>query len=498
MKYDYDLFVIGAGSGGVRAARIASQAGAKAAVAEEYRIGGTCVIRGCVPKKFLVYGAEFSQMLADAPGYGWTVGNASFDWATLRDNVQQEVTRLSGIYTTNLARAGVAAFEERAEVIDAHTVKLAKSGSEVTAERILIATGGRPYLPKGLPGLELGISSNEAFLLEKFPQRVLIVGGGYVALEFANIFHGLGSADAHRASQRQAAARLRRRPARAHAHRDRARAASQLTMKATLTKLEKSGGAIRATLSTGEKVDTDMVLYAIGRNPNTEGLGLERAGVKLDEAGAVIVDEYSQSCVESIYAIGDVTNRMNLTPVAIRDGHAFADTIYNKRPTAVDHSFVPSAVFGRPPIGTVGLSEADARRSHESVDIYRTNFRPMRNMLTGNQERTLMKIVVDGAIRQVVRRAHRGRGCAGDGPARGGRGEGRHHQEAVGQHHGAASHGRGRAGVDAREDCGAGEPGLISAGKAARATAAPGHAPGHRTSERSSRDRACEDRWHRS
>src|SRR5688500_262457 len=193
MKYDYDLFVIGAGSGGVRAARIASQAGARVAVAEEYRIGGTCVIRGCVPKKFLVYGAEFSQMLADAPGYGWTVGSASFDWATLRDNVQKEVTRLSAIYTTNLARAGTTAFEERAEVVDAHTVKLGKSGSEMTADRILIATGGRPYLPQGLPGSELGISSNEAFLLEKFPRRVLILGGGYVALEFANIFHGLGA-----------------------------------------------------------------------------------------------------------------------------------------------------------------------------------------------------------------------------------------------------------------------------------------------------------------
>jgi glutathione reductase (NADPH) len=395
MKHDYDLFVIGAGSGGVRAARIASLAGAKVAIAEEYRIGGTCVIRGCVPKKFLVYGAEFSQMLADAPGYGWTVGNATFDWPTLRDNVQKEVARLSGIYTSNLAKAGVTAFEERAEVVDAHTVRLNKSGSEFTAERILIATGGRPYLPEGLPGLELGITSNEAFLLDKLPDRVLIVGGGYVALEFANIFHGLGSKVRilHRSDK---LLRGFDDDLRTHMHIELERGGTQLTMKTTLTKLEKASGAIRATLSTGEKAEADVVLFAIGRDPNTQGLGLDRAGVKLDDAGAVIVDAFSKSCVESIYAIGDVTNRMNLTPVAIRDGHAFANTVYNKLPTPVDHRSVPCAVFGRPPIGTVGLSESDARNCVESVDIYRTSFRPMRNMLSGNQERTLMKIVVDG------------------------------------------------------------------------------------------------------
>jgi len=401
MKHDYDLFVIGAGSGGVRAARIASLAGAKVAIAEEYRIGGTCVIRGCVPKKFLVYGAEFSQMLADAPGYGWTVGNATFDWPTLRDNVQKEVARLSGIYTSNLAKAGVTAFEERAEVVDAHTVRLNKSGSEFTAERILIATGGRPYLPEGLPGLELGITSNEAFLLDKLPDRVLIVGGGYVALEFANIFHGLGSKVRilHRSDK---LLRGFDDDLRTHMHIELERGGTQLTMKTTLTKLEKASGAIRATLSTGEKAEADVVLFAIGRDPNTQGLGLDRAGVKLDDAGAVIVDAFSKSCVESIYAIGDVTNRMNLTPVAIRDGHAFANTVYNNLPTPVDHRSVPCAVFGRPPIGTVGLSESDARNCVESVDIYRTSFRPMRNMLSGNQERTLMKIVVDGKSGQLL------------------------------------------------------------------------------------------------
>jgi glutathione reductase (NADPH) len=394
MKFVYDLFVIGAGSGGVRAARIASLAGARVAIAEEYRIGGTCVIRGCVPKKLLVYGAEFAQNFADAKGYGWTVGSAAFDWPTLRDNVQKEVARLSGIYNTNLLKAGVTAYEERAELVDAHTVKLAKSGSELSAERILIATGGSPQLLDGLPGIEHGITSNEAFLLEKFPRRILIVGGGYVALEFANIFHGLGAATriVHRGD------RMLRGfddDLRAHLHIETERAGVRLTMKTTLTKMEKSGGALRVTLSTGEHVDTDQVLFAVGRHPNTKGLGLERAGVKLDSSGAVIVNEFSQSCVESIYAIGDVTNRMNLTPVAIRDGHAFADSVYNNRPTPVDHLHVPSAVFGRPPIGTVGLGEGDARHAHGEIDIYRTNFRPMRNMLSGNQERTLMKLVVE-------------------------------------------------------------------------------------------------------
>ena len=401
MKYDYDLFVIGAGSGGVRAARIASQAGARVAIAEEYRIGGTCVIRGCVPKKFLVYGAEFSQFFADAPGYGWTVSGATFDWATLRDNVQREVTRLSGIYTTNLAKAGVTAYEERAVVVDAHRVRLLKSNSEVSAERILIATGGKPHLPEGLPGVELGITSNEAFLLEKFPRRVLIVGGGYVALEFANIFHGLGAETCilHRGDQMLRGFDT---DLRAHMHIESERRGIKLMMKSTLARLEKANGAIRATLSSGEAVEAEAVMHAVGRSPHTAGLGLENAGVKVDSAGAVIVNEFSQSSVESIYALGDVTNRMNLTPVAIRDGQAFADTIYNNRQTPVDHSAVPSAVFARPPIGSVGLTEDDARRSHAAVDVYRTSFRPMRNMITSNHERTLMKIVVDAGTDQLL------------------------------------------------------------------------------------------------
>ena len=401
MKHDYDLFVIGAGSGGVRAARIASLAGARVAIAEEYRIGGTCVIRGCVPKKLLVYGSEFAQHLADARGYGWTVGETSFSWPALRDAVQKEVGRLSGIYSSNLAKAGVTAFEERAELVDAHTVKLMKSGSQLTAERVLIATGGRPYLPEGLPGLELGITSNEAFHLPELPRRVLIVGGGYIALEFANIFSGLGSEVrvVHRGDR---VLRGFDDDLRSHMHIETERAGIRLTMNATLTKIEAAGAARRVTLSNGDKVETDVVLFAIGRDPNTAGLGLERAGVKTDPDGAVIVDEFSRSCVESVYAIGDVTNRMNLTPIAIRDGHAFADTIYNKRPTPIDHSSVPSAVFSRPPIGCVGLTEADARRSHEAVDIYRTSFRPMRTAFIGGEQRTLMKLVVDAKSDQLL------------------------------------------------------------------------------------------------
>jgi glutathione reductase (NADPH) len=401
MKHDYDLFVIGAGSGGVRAARIASLAGARVAIAEEYRIGGTCVIRGCVPKKLLVYGSEFAQHLADARGYGWTVGDTSFSWPALRDAVQKEVGRLSGIYSSNLAKAGVTAFEERAELVDAHTVKLMKSGSQLSAERVLIATGGRPYLPEGLPGLELGITSNEAFHLPELPRRVLIVGGGYIALEFANIFSGLGSEVrvVHRGDR---VLRGFDDDLRSHMHIESERAGIRLTMNATLTKIEAAGAARRVTLSNGDKVETDVVLFAIGRDPNTAGLGLERAGVKTDPDGAVVVDEYSQSCVESVYAIGDVTNRMNLTPIAIRDGHAFADTVYNQRPTPVDHSSVPSAVFSRPPIGCVGLTEADARRSHEAVDIYRTSFRPMRTAFIGGEQRTLMKLVVDAKTDQLL------------------------------------------------------------------------------------------------
>jgi glutathione reductase (NADPH) len=401
MKHDYDLLVIGAGSGGVRAARIASLAGARVAIAEEYRIGGTCVIRGCVPKKLLVYGAEFGQHFADARGYGWSADNVRFDWPTLRDNVQREVTRLSGIYASNLAKAGVTTFQERVEVIGPNRVKLAKSHTELSATRILVATGGAPYLPEGLPGTELGITSNEAFHLPALPRRAVILGGGYIALEFANIFSGLGS-DVRIVHRSDRLLRGFDDDIRAHMQIELERAGVSLSMNTTISKIEANGAGRRITLSDGEALDADVVLFAIGRVPKTAGLGLERAGVATSPDGAVIVNEFSQSSVESIYAIGDVTNRMNLTPVAIRDGHAFADTIYNDRPTPVDHRSVPSAVFGRPPIGAVGLTEADARRSHGAVDVYRTNFRPMRTTFIGGEQRTLMKLVVDAKTDQLL------------------------------------------------------------------------------------------------
>ena len=401
MKYDYDLFVIGGGSGGVRASRIASLAGAKVALAEEYRLGGTCVIRGCVPKKLLVYGADYQQVLADAAGYGWTIGEARFDWHTLRDRVQSEVTRLSGIYAANVAKAGVTVFEERAELLDAHRVRLVNSGSEITAERILVATGGRPSLPDEFPGRDHGITSNEAFVLPELPRRLLIVGGGYIALEFANIFRGLGS-ETHIVHRGDLMLRGFDDDIRAHLHAESQRAGMLLTMKSTVTRIDRTKSGLHATLSTGAAMDVDVVMFAVGRHPNTEGLGLDRAGVQLDSSGAVIVDGFSRSNVDCIYAIGDVTNRTNLTPVAIRDGHAFADTIYNQRPTPVDHAAIPSAVFGRPPIGAVGLTETDARRSYKSVDIFRTNFRPMKTLFAGNETRTLMKLVVDGDSDRVL------------------------------------------------------------------------------------------------
>ncbi|MBU6371349.1 MAG: glutathione-disulfide reductase [Alphaproteobacteria bacterium] len=396
--YDFDLFTIGAGSGGVRAARIAALAGARVAIAEEYRIGGTCVIRGCVPKKHLVFGARYSQEFEDAAAYGWTV-QASFDWATLRDNVQKEVGRLSGIYATNLGKAGVEIIEQRAEIVDPHTVRLG-DGRTITAERILVATGGRPT-PLAIPGGEHAISSNEAFLLERLPERVLIIGGGYIAVEFATIFDGLG-----------AATTLAYRGAtilngfdddvRAHVQASLAEAGVNVMTNATPAAIEKVGAAFRVSFADGRSLEVDLVMAAIGRMPHTDGLGLEAAGVQRDAAGAVIVDAYSQTNVPSIYAVGDVTNRVNLTPIAIREGHAFADTVYNNRPTKVDHAMIPTAVFGHPPVGTVGLTEKMARASHDVVHVYKAVFRPMKHVVAGNPERTLMKIVVDGVTDRLL------------------------------------------------------------------------------------------------
>jgi glutathione reductase (NADPH) len=399
--YDFELFTIGAGSGGVRAARIAGQSGARVAIAEESRIGGTCVIRGCIPKKHFVYASEFTQTFADAAGYGWSVKWAQFDWAKLRDNVQNEVSRLSDIYRANLEKAGVRIFEDRAVIEGPHTVRLAASGERFTAERILVATGGRPIGLDGLPGAELAITSDEVFLLDRLPKRALVVGGGYIAVEFAAIFAGLGVETTllHRG---ETILRGFDDDIRHHVQSNMRRIGISVITETMIASIQAQGEDRIVTLTDGRVLEVDVAIAAIGRHPHTLGLGLENAGVRLTEAGAVAVDTYSRSACPSIWAVGDVTNRVNLTPVAIREGHAFADTEFNGRPTRVDHRDIPTAVFGRPTIGTVGFSEKDARVQFGPVEVYKTSFRPMKNVLAGNDERTLMKIVVCAGDNRVV------------------------------------------------------------------------------------------------
>jgi glutathione reductase (NADPH) len=399
-KYDYDLFVIGAGSGGVRAARIAANYGARVAVAEEYRVGGTCVIRGCVPKKLFVYASHFADEFEEAAGFGWTVKGAQFDWKSLIANKDKEIDRLNGIYIRNLQNAGVEIIESRATVTGAHKVRLETTGKEVTAERILIAVGATPFVPE-LPGIEHAITSNEAFHLEELPKRVVVVGGGYIAVEFAGIFNGLGAETLQ----------LYRGPLFMRGFDDDLRSllaeemvkkGIDLRMDADIRSIEKKDGELHLTLTNGDIVKTDAVMYATGRVPNTKGLGLEAAGVKLGKSGEVIVDEFSQTSVPGIYAVGDVTDRANLTPVAIREGHAFADTVYGGREVKVDHSIIPTAVFSQPELGTVGLTEALARARCPEIDIYKTTFRAMKNTLSGSQERTFMKLVVDAKTDKVL------------------------------------------------------------------------------------------------
>jgi glutathione reductase (NADPH) len=398
---NYDLFVIGAGSGGVRAARVAAKAGARVAIAEDYRIGGTCVIRGCVPKKLLVYASEFGQAFRDAKGFGWTVDWARFDWATLRDNVQDEVTRLSGLYRKNLDAAGVSIHEERAVVLDPHTVRLQSTGAAVTAEKILIATGGAPTRPLDLKGQDLGITSNEAFLLEQLPSCIVIAGGGYIAIEFASIFSGLG-VETTLLYRGDKILRGFDSDVRDHVQAELERTGVNVITNAVFKEIAPLAEERKlATLSNGMRLEVDHAMFAIGRNPNTEGLGLEGAGVKLRDNGAVIVDEFSRTNVPSIFAVGDVTDRVNLTPVAIREAQAFANTQFKGLSTHFDHADVASAVFGRPPVGAVGLTEEEARKRGR-VRIYRAGFRPMKNILAGNEQRTLMKLVVDAASDRVI------------------------------------------------------------------------------------------------
>jgi glutathione reductase (NADPH) len=398
--FDYDLFVIGAGSGGVRAGRIAARHGAKVAVAEEFRVGGTCVIRGCVPKKLFVYASRFAEEFEDAVGFGWTSEKVSFDWATLIANKDKEIDRLNKAYIRNLEAAGAELILERAVVEGPNTVRLA-SGRAVTARYILVATGATPFVPRHLPGHELAITSNEAFHLERLPSRIVIVGGGYIAVEFAGIFSGLGveTVLVYRGPQ---ILRGFDDDIRGHLAGEMKKKGIEIRTRADVSAIERSGTGVRVTLNDGSGFGAGQIMFATGRIPNVAGLGLEKAGVELTPHMAVKVDPYSRSSVPSIYAVGDVTNRVNLTPVAIREGHAFADTVFGGKQVKVDHALVPTAVFSQPEIGTVGLTEEQARQGFKSVDIYKTSFRPMKHTLSGREERMLMKLVVDGDSDRVL------------------------------------------------------------------------------------------------
>jgi glutathione reductase (NADPH) len=398
--YDYDLFVIGAGSGGVRAARVSAAHGARVAVAEEYKIGGTCVIRGCVPKKLLVYGAHFAEDLQDAARFGWKIKGCSFDWPTLRDNVLAEVERLEGIYTDILDRHDVEIFAQRATVTGANQVTLA-DGTRLSAATILVAAGSHAVVPE-VPGAEHGVTSNEMFLLDKMPKRAVIAGGGYIANEFAGILHEFGCE-----------VTIINRGDRILRHYD--EQVRDRLLQISLTKginfkfnapfekiVKRRDGSLRIHLQGASPIDADLLLWAVGRDPNTKGLGLAEVGVELGEKGAILVDEDNQSSVPSIYAIGDVTDRIQLTPVAIREGQAFADTMFGGKPTRVDYANVPSAVFSHPPIAAVGMTESEARHKLGSYKTFISDFRPMKNVLAGRNERSLYKLIVDEDNDKVV------------------------------------------------------------------------------------------------
>ncbi len=408
MKYDYDLFVIGGGSGGVRAARVAAQGGAKVALAEEYRMGGTCVIRGCVPKKLMVYASGYAEMMNDAEGFGWTIGKRSFDWGRFIAKQDAELDRLEGLYRKGLSGNDVTIFDSRATVKDSHTVELA-SGELLTAKTILVATGGHPFVPD-FKGAEYVKTSADMFLLKSRPKRVLIVGGGYIACEFAGIFNGLGS----EVTQFYRGAQILRGfddEVRGHVAEEMINKGVNLHVGTVVNSIEKTGDGLRVACSNGSITDVDMVMYATGRVPNTAGLGLENAGVELGRNGEIMVDQYSKTTCDSIYAVGDVTDRMALTPVAIREAMAFVETVFNNNPSSPDHELIATAVFTQPEIGTVGLSEEDAR-DQTDIEVYAAAFRPMANVLAGRDERMLMKLIVEKATRKVL-------GCHIVGPAAG-------------------------------------------------------------------------------
>ena len=399
--FDVDLFVIGGGSGGVRAARIAAGHGARVAIAEEYRMGGTCVIRGCVPKKLLVYASHIRHDIEDAAGFGWTVPPASFDWPTLIANKDREIARLEAAYTANVEKSGARVLKTRAVFEDAHTLRLA-SGEAVRAKYVLVATGGAPNHGLAIPGIEHVISSNEVFHLDALPRRIVIQGGGYIALEFACIFAGFGS-DVTLIYRGDNILRGFDEDVRAHVRSEMEKNGITILTGCTVGKIDKHGKEFTTHLSNGSSVASDQVMFAIGRHPNIGGLGLEKAGVALNPAnGGIAVDHFSKTSVPNIYAIGDVTHRINLTPVAIREGHAFADTVFGKRTVEVDHADIPTAVFSQPEVGTVGLTETQARAQFSHVDIYKASFRPMKATLSGRDTRVLMKLVVDASTDRVV------------------------------------------------------------------------------------------------
>lgn len=401
-QYDYDLFVIGGGSGGVRAARVAAALGKRVALAEEFRFGGTCVIRGCVPKKLYVYASQFPEHFEEAAGYGWTVGEAKFDWKTLVANKEREISRLEAIYKRNVEGSGGETIHSRAELVDRHTIRIVDENRTVTADQILIATGGRAAAHPALPGHEHCIYSNEVFDLAELPKAIMIEGGGYIAVEFANIFHGLGVETTLVYRGKEILSRfdmdLRR-----TLHETMEHKGIRILLHSVSQEVSKRGdGRLDVTLNTGQKLTVDQVLLAIGRTPNTENLGLEAAGVEVDKQGAIVVDRLSRTSADNIWAVGDVTNRVQLTPVAIHEAMCFVETAFRDNPTEPDHDCIPTAVFSQPEIGTVGLSEDDAAKRFKHLEIYRTSFRPMRHTLSGRQEKMLMKLVVDGDTRLVL------------------------------------------------------------------------------------------------
>ncbi|MEM9204813.1 MAG: glutathione-disulfide reductase [Pseudomonadota bacterium] len=399
--FDYDLFVIGAGSGGVRAARISSQYGARVGIAEEYRYGGTCVIRGCVPKKLMVYASRFPHEFEVAKGYGWSFGETHFSWADFLARKDSEIARLEGIYKTNLQKAGVTIHDTRAEIAGPHRVRLVAEDREVTAERILIATGGTANVHHELPGVEHAITSNEAFHLDDVPGSVVVAGGGYIAVEFASIFAGLG-AKTTLVYRGEKILRGFDEDVRDLVTNQLAANGVEVITGTVFTGLEKHEAGIDVSLANGKTLTKDVVMFAIGRSPNSHGLGLENVGVQTKENGAIIVDGFSKTTADGIWAVGDVTDRINLTPVAIREGHAFADTEFGGKPTQADHMTVATAVFTTPEIGTVGLTEDEARAQCGDIGVYSTSFRAMKHAFADINERMLMKVIVDAATDRVV------------------------------------------------------------------------------------------------